>query len=66
MYNFRPISDRICRMRKRYRDTMFTLDSERTMLVTDFHKQHKTLPAPLFRAQLQYEICSKMRMKRRR
>ena len=60
MYNFRPISDRICRMRKRYRDTMFTLDSERTMLVTDFHKQHKTLPAPLFRAQLQYEICSKM------
>ena len=31
MYQFRPVTDRIARMRKRYRDTNFTLDAERTL-----------------------------------
>ncbi len=60
MYQFRPISDRISRMRKRYRDTNFTLDAERTLIVTEFHKKNKTLPAPLLRARIQEEVCSKM------
>ncbi len=60
MYQFRTVTDRIARMRKRYRDTNFTLDAERTMIATEFHKTNKSLPAPLFKAQLQLEVCSRM------
>ena len=60
MYKFREITPRVARMRERYRSNDFTLDAERTMIVTEYHKTHKTMPAPLFRAGVQYEVCSKM------
>ena len=39
MYSFRPVSDRVARMKERYRDTPFVLDAERALIVTETYKQ---------------------------
>ena len=40
MYQFRPVTDRVARLRKRYRDHKFTIDAERAMIVTNFIKEN--------------------------
>jgi len=47
MYEFSPVSDRITRMKARYRDTPFTLDTERALIVTETYRKHKHAPASL-------------------
>ena len=63
MYEFRPVTDRVARMRKRYRDTNFTIDAERAMIVTDFISKNLYMPAPMKRAKTLYEVCSKMTLR---
>jgi len=60
MYEFSPISDRIARMKRHYRDTPFTLDTERALIVTDTYIKHKHAPAALKKAQSLYDVCEGM------
>ena len=60
MYEFSPISDRIARMKTRYRDTPFILDTERALIVTDTYTKHKHAPAALKKAQSLYDVCERM------
>jgi len=63
MYTFRPVTDRIARMRERYRNHNFTVDAERALIVTDFIKNNLYMPAPLKRANTLLEVCSKMTLR---
>ena len=63
MYQFRPISDRVARLRKRYRDNKFTIDAERALIVTDFIRENLYMPAPLKRANTLYQVCAKMTLR---
>ena len=63
MYQFRPISDRVARLRKRYRDNKFTIDAERALIVTDFIRENHYMPAPLKRANTLYQVCAKMTLR---
>ncbi len=44
MYEFSPITDRVARIRRRYRDTMPKVCIERFKLVTQFYMDNPTLP----------------------
>ena len=39
MYEFSPVSDRVARLKERYRNTPFTLDAERALIVTETYKK---------------------------
>jgi pyruvate formate-lyase/glycerol dehydratase family glycyl radical enzyme len=60
MYEFSPVSDRVTRLKERYRNTPFTLDAERALIVTETYKRHKHAPAALKKAQSLYDVCEKM------
>ena len=57
MYEFSQISDRVNRIRARYRDTTPRFSSERPRIITDFYKSHETEQAQLKRAKCMYAIC---------
>ena len=60
MYSFRPVSDRVARMKELYRDTPFVLDAERALIVTETYKRHKHAPAAIKKAQSLYDVCEQM------
>lgn len=60
MKEFAPISERVARIRERYRETTPRFSSERPRIITEFYKAHETEHAQLKRAKCMYEICSKM------
>ena len=43
MYQFRKVSDRVARLRERYRNTPYTLDTERALILTASYKKNKHL-----------------------
>jgi pyruvate formate-lyase/glycerol dehydratase family glycyl radical enzyme len=60
MYEFRPISERVARLKELYRNTPFTLDAERALIVTESYRRNKHAPAALRKAQSLYDICEQM------
>ncbi len=60
MFSFTPVSDRVARIRDRYRITIPKFSSERPRIITEFYKAHETEHSMLKRAKCMYEICSKM------
>jgi pyruvate formate-lyase/glycerol dehydratase family glycyl radical enzyme len=60
MYEFSPVSKRVARLKERYRNTPFTLDAERALIITETYKNHKHAPAALKKAQSLYDVCEKM------
>jgi pyruvate formate-lyase/glycerol dehydratase family glycyl radical enzyme len=60
MYQFRPVSKRVARLKERYRNSLFTLDTERALIVTETYKKHKHKPAALKKAQSLYDVCEQM------
>lgn len=60
MYLFRPVSDRVARMKELYRNTPFVLDAERALIVTESYKEHWHAPAAIRKAQSLYDICAQM------
>ncbi|NLT15496.1 MAG: hypothetical protein GXY05_14265 [Clostridiales bacterium] len=60
MYTFSPVSDRVARIRERYRTTTPKFSSERPRIITEFYKAHETEHPMLKRAKCMLEICSKM------
>lgn len=60
MYSFRPVSDRVARMKERYRDNPFVLDAERALIVTETYRKHKHAPAAIKKAQSLYDACAQM------
>ncbi len=60
MYEFSPLSDRVKRVRARYRDTVPYLDIERYRLVTEFYMNNRNVEGPLKRALNFKNLCEKM------
>jgi pyruvate formate-lyase/glycerol dehydratase family glycyl radical enzyme len=60
MYKFSPVSERVARLKERYRNSPFTLDAERALIVTETYKKHKPAPALLKKAQSLYDVCAQM------
>ena len=62
MYQFSPMTERIGRMRERYRTTIVNLDSERTRIITHFYQQseHRNEPRAIAKAKSLLEVISKM------
>jgi formate C-acetyltransferase len=60
MYEFSPVSDRIARIRDKYRNTLPTHSSERTRLITEYYQTHEAEPAILKRARCLYNTLEKM------
>ncbi|MFD1174825.1 glycyl radical protein [Paenibacillus puldeungensis] len=60
MYELKPVTDRIARIRKRYRDTKPKVCIERFKIVTDFYEENVALPAILKRAYNFKNLCEKM------
>ncbi|MDR0851829.1 MAG: hypothetical protein LBN36_04995, partial [Clostridiales Family XIII bacterium] len=56
MYTFQPVSDRMMRLRKIYRETYPQVSVERVRIVTDFYQQHPDEPILLKRAKLLMEV----------
>ena len=60
MYEFRPVTERAWAFREKVRERSFRVDSERSMIVTAFYKQHENL-APILRIPMALkEVCEKM------
>lgn len=60
MYEFSPMTDRVKRMRARYRDTVPRIDIERYRLVTEFYMSHRNVEGPLKRALNFKNLCENM------
>ena len=60
MYKFGPISDRVRRVREKYRTTTPYVDTTRYRIVTDFYMQHQELTGILKRAYNFKNLCEKM------
>ncbi len=60
MYEFRSVSERVARLKERYRNTPFTLDAERALIVTETYRKHKHAPAAIIKAQSLYDVCEQM------
>ena len=60
MYKFGPISDRVQRVREKYRTTTPYVDTTRYRIVTDFYMQHQELTGILKRAYNFKNLCEKM------
>ena len=58
MYKFPEISDRVKKLRKKYRDVLPTFDSERTRIVTDYYKESMYEVPMIRRAKALYKILS--------
>ncbi len=60
MYELKPVTDRISRIRKRYRDTKPKVCVERFKIVTDFYEENAAMPAIIKRANNFKNLCEKM------
>jgi formate C-acetyltransferase len=47
-------------MKDRYRSNLYTLDAERTLIVTEFYKNNESMPPVYRRPHTLLEVCSKM------
>ena len=60
MYEFSPMTDRVQRIRKLYRDTIPFIDTWRYRIVTDFYKANRHLRGNLKRALNFANLCEKL------
>lgn len=60
MYEFSGITDRVNRIRERYRSTTPKFSSERPRIITEYYMSHETEDPLLKRAHCMYDICTKM------
>ncbi len=60
MYEFSPVTPRVARIRKTYRDSRPKVCIERFRLVTDFYRENAALPAMVKRAKNLANLCEKM------
>ncbi len=60
MYEFSPVTPRVARMRRKYRETKPKVCIERFRLVTDFYQNNTTLPPMIKRAKNLLNLCENM------
>jgi formate C-acetyltransferase len=60
MFQLKPVTPRVKKLRDKYRDTIPAIDAERTRIVTDYYKKSKNVHPAVRRATALYEILSKM------
>ena len=60
MYEFSPMTERVQRVRARYRDTVPYLDTNRYRLVTEFYQTHRNLRGNLKRALNFANLCENL------
>lgn len=57
MYEFKPLTERVKKLRERYRTTPVILDSEHARLVTEAYQKYSHECAILKRAKMMYYVC---------
>lgn len=60
LYEFYPVSERIEKMNKRYRDVTIRTDAERAMIVTELYRKNPAVVPEILRATTAHEVCEKM------
>ncbi len=60
MYTFGPVTERVQRMRDKYRSTTPRFSSERPRIITEFYKSHEAEQSQLKRAKCMQAVCSQM------
>ncbi len=60
MYKFSPMTDRVSRVREKYRSTVPYVDTTRYRIVTDFYMQNQELSGILKRAMNFRNLCEKL------
>ncbi|NLM46160.1 MAG: hypothetical protein GX200_05110 [Firmicutes bacterium] len=60
MFVLSPVSPRVQRLRERYRNTIPSLDAERTKIITEYYQKSMNEVPIIRRAKALYEILSKM------
>lgn len=60
MYDFGPVTERVMRIRERYRTTIPTLSSERARLITEYYQANEDQMGVLKRAGVIYHIVESM------
>jgi formate C-acetyltransferase len=60
MFNFTPVTDRVTRLRDRYRNTPISISAERAKIVTEVYKENRYDPNIIKRAKVMYALCSRM------
>jgi pyruvate formate-lyase/glycerol dehydratase family glycyl radical enzyme len=60
MFELKAVTPRVQRLRQRYRDTIPSLDAERTRIITDYYKKSKNEVPIIRRARALYEILVNM------
>lgn len=59
MYEFQPVTERITRMRERYRTAPVILDAEHARIVTEAYQANEHEVALIKRARTLYEVCKR-------
>ena len=60
MYELKPLSERMDRLRKRIRDRVIQTDAERALLTTESFREYGNAVPQIRRAKTLYHICEKM------
>jgi formate C-acetyltransferase len=62
MYEWKPMTDRVTKMRERYRTTVPWLSVDRFKIVTDFYQENPQLHGVLLRAENFKNLCEKIQI----
>jgi formate C-acetyltransferase len=60
MFELRPVTTRVRKLRDKYRNTIPSVDAERTRIVTEYYKKSRNIHPSVRRATTLYEILSQM------
>jgi formate C-acetyltransferase len=60
MFELKPPTQRVQKLRNMYRNTIPSIDAERTSIITDYYKKSRNIQPSVKRATALYEILSKM------
>jgi len=60
VFKLSPVTERVKRLRERYRSTPLSLDAARTKIITECYKKNISEPAIIRNAHFIYDMCSQM------
>lgn len=60
MFELNPITPRVLKLREKYRNTIPSVDAERTRIITNYYKESRNVHPAIRRATALHEVLSKM------
>ena len=60
MFSLRPVTPRVQKLRDKYRNTIPSVDAERTRIVTEYYEKSRNVHPAVRRATMLHELLSKM------